>query len=43
MSMAFKSLMLSAVVFFGVVGCNTMEGAGEDIERGGEAIQREAR
>lgn len=23
-------------------GCNTMEGAGEDIERGGEAIQDEA-
>lgn len=24
-------------------GCNTMEGMGEDIESGGEAIQREAR
>jgi len=25
-----------------LVGCNTMEGAGKDIERGGEAIQRGA-
>lgn len=25
------------------VGCNTMEGAGEDIERGGEKIQQQAR
>lgn len=25
-----------------LAGCNTMEGAGEDIEAGGEAIQREA-
>ncbi|QNI01653.1 entericidin A/B family lipoprotein [Halomonas sp. SH5A2] len=25
-----------------VSGCNTMRGAGEDIERGGEAIQRSA-
>jgi len=24
-------------------GCNTMEGAGEDIERGGEKIQQQAR
>ena len=24
-------------------GCNTMEGAGEDIERGGEKIQEQAR
>lgn len=24
-------------------GCNTMEGMGEDIERGGEKIQHEAR
>lgn len=24
-------------------GCNTMEGMGEDIERGGQKIQQEAR
>ncbi|HLU80333.1 MAG TPA: entericidin A/B family lipoprotein [Burkholderiaceae bacterium] len=24
-------------------GCNTMEGMGEDIERGGEKIQQQAR
>lgn len=30
---------LSAVV---TAGCNTMEGAGQDIERGGEEIQEAA-
>ncbi|EPC02861.1 hypothetical protein L861_23915 [Litchfieldella anticariensis FP35 = DSM 16096] len=32
-------LLMSASV---LSGCNTMEGAGEDIESGGEAIQNEA-
>ncbi len=27
----------------GLAGCNTMQGAGEDIERGGEKIQEQAR
>lgn len=26
----------------GVVGCNTMEGAGEDVERAGEGVQEGA-
>ena len=26
-----------------LVGCNTMEGAGRDVERGGEAVQDAAR
>lgn len=26
-----------------LAGCNTMEGAGEDLERGGEELQEEAR
>ncbi len=30
-------------VFGSLAGCNTMEGAGKDIERGGEAIKNEAR
>lgn len=37
-----KLMMIVALAFFGVgfvAGCNTMEGAGKDIERGGEAIQ----
>ena len=30
--------------FFGTLaGCNTMEGAGKDIEQGGRAIKNEAR
>lgn len=34
-------LLLALSAF--VAGCNTMEGMGEDIERGGEKIQHEAR
>ncbi|GHA98513.1 entericidin A/B family lipoprotein [Modicisalibacter luteus] len=30
------TLLMAATV---LTGCNTMEGAGEDIERGGEEIQ----
>lgn len=33
--------MLALVAF--TAGCNTMEGMGEDIERGGQKIQKEAR
>jgi len=42
MKLAMKSMLLSMLFMFGVAGCNTMHGAGEDIERGGEAIQRQA-
>ncbi|GAA0582252.1 entericidin A/B family lipoprotein [Halomonas salifodinae] len=35
------ALMLVAVFSLSLLsGCNTMRGAGEDIEEGGEAIQR---
>jgi predicted small secreted protein len=30
-------------LFGAIVGCNTMEGLGEDIERGGEKLQEKAR
>ncbi len=32
-----------AGVFGSISGCNTMEGAGKDIEQGGKAIKDEAR
>ena len=32
-----------AGVFGAVAGCNTMEGAGQDIQQGGKAIKDEAR
>ena len=39
--------LLTTVFFAGVfgmlAGCNTMEGAGADIQKGGKAIQDEAR
>lgn len=40
-----RILSLTLVTLFTVSllsGCNTMRGAGEDIERGGEAVQRSA-
>ncbi|WP_339844127.1 entericidin A/B family lipoprotein [uncultured Halopseudomonas sp.] len=42
MSLEMKSILLCLALLFGVAGCNTLEGAGEDIEQGGEAIQRSA-
>jgi len=35
----FMTLTILATLTFGVAGCNTIQGAGQDIERGGEAIQ----
>jgi predicted small secreted protein len=34
---------LSAVLFAGLAACNTVEGAGRDVEAGGEAISDTAR
>jgi predicted small secreted protein len=38
--MAVIALMFAAVV---ITGCNTVEGMGRDIERGGEKLQNQAR
>lgn len=40
-----KLLALSLMIsFFSVItGCNTMEGVGEDMEKGGEKIQEKSR
>ena len=40
-----KKLIASAVVlgyFALLAGCNTVEGAGKDVERGGEKVQKAA-
>ena len=41
------ALLLTTVFLVGspviLTGCNTMEGAGKDIEKGGDAIKDEAR
>lgn len=41
------SPLLAAILFAGffasLAGCNTVEGAGKDIEQGGRAIKNEAR
>ncbi|MFC7368393.1 MULTISPECIES: entericidin A/B family lipoprotein [Vreelandella] len=34
--------LIMVVTLLLISGCNTIRGAGEDIERGGEAIQRSA-
>ena len=38
----FRTLMAVVLMAFFAVGCNTMSGAGKDIERGGEKIQNSA-
>ncbi|HKO87733.1 MAG TPA: entericidin A/B family lipoprotein [Burkholderiales bacterium] len=34
-----KNLIALAVVALFITGCNTVQGAGKDIERGGEKVQ----
>ncbi len=41
-TLLFATLFLAGAVV-PLSGCNTMEGAGKDIERGGKAIKDEAR
>ncbi|MDD5366850.1 MAG: entericidin A/B family lipoprotein [Gallionellaceae bacterium] len=31
---------MAAGIVFGLYGCNTMRGVGQDVEKAGEAIQR---
>lgn len=38
-----KLVLAMLAAAFVVGGCNTIEGAGKDLERGGEKIQKEAR
>ncbi|SDS98384.1 Predicted small secreted protein [Halopseudomonas litoralis] len=38
MSLTLKSVLLGMMVLF-MAGCNTVGGAGKDIQRGGEAIE----
>jgi entericidin B len=39
----FKRIAAIILAMLFVTGCNTMEGAGKDIERGGEKIQDKAK
>ncbi|AUN94731.1 entericidin A/B family lipoprotein [Pseudazoarcus pumilus] len=43
MQKKFKMIALVLAAGLLVAGCNTMEGAGKDIEKGGEAIQKSAK
>lgn len=35
-------VLLAVLVIGGIAGCNTLKGAGKDIQRGGEAIENAA-
>lgn len=39
----FKKLSALALILAFLAGCNTFEGAGKDLERGGEKIQDKAK
>lgn len=39
---ALRSFLLVLAIGGGLAGCNTMEGAGEDIEAAGESMEEEA-
>lgn len=43
MNLVTRTFLLSITLLFAVAGCNTMEGAGQDIEAAGEGIERESR
>lgn len=39
----FLSAVFVAVAAFALAGCNTVEGVGKDIKKGGEAIEKAAK
>lgn len=41
--MRFLSVVFAAVVALSLTACNTVEGMGKDIKKGGEAIEKAAK
>ena len=39
----FAALLALAGLVFGVAGCNTLEGVGQDVQAGGKAIEKAAK
>lgn len=39
---ALTAIFIAAAFVFGLSACNTMEGAGQDIQEGGKAIEKAA-
>ena len=37
-----KTVSAVLIAMFALIGCNTMEGAGQDIQRGGEKLENAA-
>jgi len=40
---SFKTALIAISILFTVQACNTIEGAGKDLENGGEAVQDAAK
>jgi predicted small secreted protein len=40
--MGMKKIILGVVVLVALTGCNTFKGLGEDIQKGGQAIEKAA-
>ena len=38
-----KNIALILIAAFALAGCNTIEGVGKDVKKGGEAIERAAK
>lgn len=38
----FIAIVLTGLFAFGIAGCNTIEGVGKDIKKGGEVIEKTA-
>jgi len=38
-----KTILVILATTFALVACNTMEGAGKDVERAGEKVQQKAK
>ena len=41
MQMIFK-LMLTSIIFFSIAACNTVKGFGQDMQQGGQELQKAA-
>jgi len=37
-----KKIVIGVAVFLALTGCNTLKGLGEDIQKGGQAIEKAA-
>lgn len=41
--MKMLSIMITLIAAFGLSACNTLQGMGKDIQKGGEAVEKSAK